>query len=417
VRRRPARAPRLALALAGCLAAAALPVPARAAPGCRAEAAVEPARAVVGEQVLYRVRIHSAPDVERVEWSHPPAFPHVRTELLPGDPQPAAAAEVGGHVRDERRALFAERPGVHRLRAPGLVCARAAGAPEAVGVPEVSLLVEDPPAEGRPPGFAGQVGPLTIHLTVTPRELALGDSLRVAVMVRGGGNLWLLPPPFAPDAFGAAEVFAEQPGLDLERGRALYLGRHFMYDVVPRQEGVLRVPGIALPYFDPAQRSYRTAETEPVLVRVGPRATAATAPDPGAPARAREPGPDAPRVFSWWMILVPALLLPLAGVWRRRRRASAARAIRPALAAVATAEQRGDRAETAAALERALRAALAAHVPDAASVAPEELAARRDLAPAVAAAAHVLAGLARARFDPGAPPPDGVAVRRAIAEL
>jgi hypothetical protein len=379
---------------------------------------VEPARAVVGEQVLYRVRIHAESDVESVEWSHPPAFPHVRTELLPGDPQPVGGS--GGHVRDERRALFAEQPGVHVLRAPGLVCTRAGGAREPVAVPDASLAVEEPPPLGRPQDFAGQVGPLTVHLTVTPRELALGDSLRVALMVRGTGNLWVLPPPLAEDAFGDAEVFARRPELGLERGRALYLGSHFVWDVVPRSEGALHVPAVSLAYFDPVERRYRTAATSPVVVQVGPRAAAA--PSAAGPARrAPAPGtgaPDAPDAPRWRWFHAPAALAPLLAIgWWWRRRAAARRPVREALELAAALAGRGDRDGSAAALERALRAALAAHVQDAQAVAPEELAARRQVSPAVAAAAHVLAGLARARFDPTAPPPDPAAVRRAIAEL
>ena len=54
---------------------------------------------------------------------------------------------------------------------------------------------------------------------------------------------------------------------------------------------------------------------------------------------------------------------------------------------------------------------------DALAVAPEELMARSGLPAPVAAAAHLLASLERARFDPEAPAPDPGAVRRAIEEL
>ena len=241
---------------------------------CFAEVELSSARAVVGEQVLYRVRIFSREDVTMVEWSHPPAFPNFRTETLPGDPQPTGVSAGDFRVRDERRALFAERPGSHLLRAPALRCSSVDRELTVARVPEAVLQVDALPDAGRPADFTGLVGELSLFVTVTPKHLALGESLRVAVMARSGGNLWALPPPFAQDAFGSAEVFGQRPKLVLERGRTLSMRRHFAFDVVPRETGLLEVPALALPFFDPEARDYRMARSEAVLVRVRPRAGA-----------------------------------------------------------------------------------------------------------------------------------------------
>ncbi|MGH0032750.1 MAG: hypothetical protein ACQGVC_23400 [Myxococcota bacterium] len=393
-------APTAALLAAAALLAGADAASAASAP-CRAEVRLEPPRAVVGQQVLYRVRIFSRDDVESVEWSHPPAFPSLRTETLPGDPQPRLPAPApGGRVRDERRALFAERPGEHRLVAPELRCRLRGGETVTTPVPEARLPVT--------PASPELVGPLTLHVTVTPERVELGGSVRVAVLVRGAGNLWAMDPPLSADAFPGSELFARRPRLVLERGSALVVRRHFAWDVVPRSEGPLRVPPLTVPYLDPASGRVASARSEARFVAV----VAGAAP---AEPRARSAGGAAsdapPSGRGGASPAIGVLVLVLAGVtgllvWRLR--GSGAR--RP------PAPSR-DADEPTAALAAELRAALARHVDDAASVTPEELVARRPKDPAVAAAAHLLASVERARFDPEAPPPDAEAVRRAIAEL
>lgn len=410
---------RCALLLGQVALVAALPerAPALEPASCSAEVALLPSRAVVGEQVLYRVRITSRDDVDAVEWSHPPSFPSLRTETLPGDPQPGDAdAGPEERVRDERRALFAERSGTLLLRAPELRCRSRGGAVEVVAVPEVALEVAALPEPGRPESFDGQVGPLVVYVTVTPQTLRVGESVRVAVMAQGAGNLWTLPQPFAEGDFAGAEVFAERPELVLARGPGLFLRHHFAYDVVPREAGVLAVPALAIPYFDPETGGYRVARSEAVRVTVGERAAPARQPASASP-RAPAPGEPPERQLAWWLVL-PGVLVLVPLLWRLRGAPrSADEQARAALAEARSLEASGDPAELAAALARALRAALAPHVDDAASAAPEELIARGTLPAAVSAAAHLLASLERARFDPEAPPPDPEAVRRVIREL
>jgi hypothetical protein len=414
VGRRASAAIALALASAsagGSTAAGAVP----AEPACRAVASLDPPRAVVGQQVLYRVRITSREDVARVQWSQTPAFPRLRTEMLPGDPQPVIEEpRPGTRVRDERRALFAEAPGRYLLEAPELRCLLRGGAVETAAIPVVALEVGSAPSSGRPADWSGVVGPLGLHVSVSPRELALGGSVRVAVMVRGEGNLWVLPAPYDADAFPGSELFERRPKLVLDRGRRLSVRRHFAWDVVPRAPGTLLVPALALPYFDPTNGRYAVARSEAVRVEVRPRAAPRSAAPPDARPAPRGEGARAPGVSrSPWLALALLALIAGFGVrgWRRRQRGRA-----PARRAGANADDAGAEDE-ATRLERALRAALARHIDDAASVTPQELIARDPQDAAVASAAHLLAALERARFDPQAPPPDAAAVRRAIAAL
>jgi hypothetical protein len=390
-------------------------------PRCVASVALDPARAHPGQPVHWRLQVLVREGVGDLAWEEPPAFPGLRAERLAAR-APQAPVERDGEVyqvREDERALFADRPGRVVLPAARLLC-RARGPAgeraERVATPEAALEVLPFP-EPRPPGFRGLVGPLSLRRHVTPESVALGRSVRVAVTLQGGGNLWDAPEPeLPPEALAGAEVFRRPAELELERGAELVVRRRFAFDLVPRREGVLRVPALAWSYYDPAAGRYAEAAAPGVEVRVAP-------PAPAAAPRAREAraGADSdsgPALRSRAVAAV-ALGASILAAWAaasgpRRRRRRAAR--REAAGALAQAELAGgDREAELAALSRALRAALAAS--GAAVDVPAEAAARADLAPAVREALAALAALERARFDPSAGSPERAELLRALAAL
>jgi hypothetical protein len=415
----------LAAALAGLAgtAAAEAPLARESTPLCVASVALDPARAHPGQPVHWRLHVLVREGVGDLAWEEPPAFPGLRAERL-GARVPQAPIERDGEVyqvREDGRALFADRPGRVVLPAARLLC-RARGPAgeraERVATPEAALEVLPFP-EPRPPGFRGLVGPLSLRRSATPESVALGRSVRVAVTLQGGGNLWDASEPELPaEALSGAEVFRRPAELELERGAELVVRRRFAFDLVPRRQGVLRVPALAWSYYDPAAGRYAEAAVPALEVRVAP-------PAPVAARRAREAradgdadaGPDPPRRFR--AVAAVALGAGLLAAWAaasgpRRRRRRAAR--REAEAALAQAElARGDREAELAALSRALRAALAAR--EAAVGDPAEAAAQGELAPALRGALAALAALERARFDPSAPAPERAEVLRALAAL
>jgi hypothetical protein len=304
---------------AALLAVLGLPVPAggEEALPCRAEASVEPTRAVVGQQVLYQLHILTHHRVVAVEWVSPPSFPGFRAEPLPGRPQ-------AGGGREEQRALFPERAGVLLIRVGGVRCRLREGREVVAPVPDVALHVDPLPARGRPPGFSGLVGPLLLAGRVTPRQVALGGSVRVELELRGSGNLWDAPDPLADVSLpGGAELFRERPALALEPGPELFVRREFHYDVVPRRPGVLSLPPVRVDYFDPGTRRYAVALVEGVDVAVTPRPPGAGAgSNAGSDENEAAPrtGPKRRTLLSAASALC-ALAVVAAGIaaWRRRR--------------------------------------------------------------------------------------------------
>jgi hypothetical protein len=249
-----------------------------AAPPCQARARLEPSQARVGQQVLYRLRVLSSREVEAVEWIEPPPFAALRVERLPGRPQLGEETHDGidYRVREEHRALFPERAGWARVGAARLRCRTARGSFETTA-PALALRVQEPPQANRPADFSGLTGPIAVTRRIEPPTVALGASLRLTVRLQGGGNLWDAPEPYPDDdAFGGAEVFRSRPELDLERGTSLVVRRRFVYELVPRKVGVLQVPELRIPYFDPAAGRYGTAGAPALQVNVAPAALGAS---------------------------------------------------------------------------------------------------------------------------------------------
>jgi len=415
------------LAAAVALAAAALAAsPALATPPhlplCRVSVALDPERAFVGQEVVYRLRIQRRRDVRELTWRENLSFPAFRAEWLPGRTSADPVSENGESfvIYDERRAIFPVRAGRLEVPAAGLLC-ESEDETQAVRVPAIGLEVDELPASGRPEDYTGLVGPVAISMTVTPERVRLGESVRVSILVQGEANLWEAPTPFGEGDLepAAVEIFQRPRELARDVGRRLALRRYFTFDLVPRRTGALEIPTVRMPYFDPASGRYRVALAAGRQIDVEERASVVapvlpgTAPDPGAPPGTATP----PGRWAWLLVGAVGLVFGLALLRRRRARpADVWPEVREQLAAALAAEQQSDVSGAAAALARALRAALSDALPEALVLSTEEIFERttggepRELA-------LLLQRLDRARFTAGACPEDPTDGDTALVEI
>jgi len=256
----------LALFYTAATAAAAEPPP------CFAEASLDPERAFVGESVLYRVRVARRADVISAVLD-PPNFSALRAEWLEGrTDSPLTRDGVAYRIREEHITLVASIPTLLTLGPAAVRCTTLRNdvrqTTRAI-VPTLKLKIQRLPEEGQPAAFSGLVGKPTLVVTITPRNVSLGETVRVAIMLRGDGNLWDARDPLP--VLENAEVFRSRPVLRVNRGAKLSIVHHFIYDVVPRKEGNLVVPEIVVPYFDPITATYRQAHADGATVKVAPR--------------------------------------------------------------------------------------------------------------------------------------------------
>lgn len=284
----------------------------------------------------------------------------------------------------------------------------------------LTLTITPLPEEGRPPDFGGAVGRFSVRAEAEPRELELGASLKLALVVEGDGDLEGFAPPRLEELAGF------RVGGMLEERSATR--RTLTYDLTPLHTTVAEVPAIAFTAFDPGPPAgYRTVTTAPIPIAVRPRVEPAAAVS-GATGDDGSQTSDGLSGLTTGVI-VAALLVPFAlalglRAWlraRERSRADRERARIRAATAAYLAQVQAPRAET----ERALTEFLAAILRCPPSkVDPKDLSERLNtvggprLAAPAARAAALLEDLRAERFAGGSARPSRDAeARELVLEL
>jgi len=136
----------------------------------------------------------------------------------------------------------------------------------------LELSIQPLPEEGRPLEFTGAVGRFSVRAEAEPRDLELGQSLKLTFCIEGQGNLAFFPAPRLDGLRGLRALGSiDAPGA----GR-----RCITYDLAPASADVSEVPPIPFAYFDPGPpAAYHAVATAAIPILVRPRAERARAED------------------------------------------------------------------------------------------------------------------------------------------
>jgi hypothetical protein len=361
-------------------------------------ATVDKTSAVVGEQVTFSVYEYidlgaqTSIEVDDSDVHDATAADFVKHPLLREDQDALLAgyAAIGGRtwlVKLVRRwALFPIHAGDLAIGPMSVTLARPRSAVGQRTTETLIVHVTEPPAAGRPPGYAlGDVGHFSLTAQVTPRDVDQGGAVGVHVELSGTGNV---PSVIATPAREGVEWLAPEVHEQLGSiGHESFGGkRSFDYVVRVRNAGDVALGELALPFWDPDAKKYDVARASLGVVHVKPVANApaasAGAPEetlPGlpAPVDAMEGEParrahlsDAPLfwllgVGAWPAVFGLAVGATAAGrragrAWKARR-ASPAAELKERLAAADAASEGSDARRVDAAVARALEAAAMAH--------------------------------------------------------
>ncbi len=347
-----------------------------------------PRRVVIGEQVTFTVLLYARRSL-RLEGSvkepqHPDfiAHPIVENPRDQAEYRVRIGDEVWTAMKAREVALFPVRTGRLAI-SPMTMSLRVVGSRRSIerSTSAMEVVVEEPPASGRPPGYAlGDVGRFTLEAAVEPREVAAGEAVSVVLTVRGSGSFplrvrvpqqagveWL--PPTTSD------------GITMTDGRPSGW-RRLSHVVRLERPGTVDLGEVTLPHWDPARGAYAMARARLGVVRVTGTAAAPSAggagealeglldlrPALGAPARPRLAWGDR---AGFWALLAGGPLgvwllglgvrggRQLAASWSRREPSAWALARRE-LAAARRAAGEGATAAVAGGCERALHHAVLA---------------------------------------------------------
>lgn len=140
----------------------------------------------------------------------------------------------------------------------------------------VSLVVTEPPLDGRPAGYKiGDVGEYHIDATVEPRQVFAGESISVVAKLSGIGNV-----PFKLQTPESRGVEWLEPALTekMEAPGGIVQGsRTFSYVVRMTEPGKIDLGEVSLPYYDPKRHAYAIARAKlgEIEVKANPNAVKA----------------------------------------------------------------------------------------------------------------------------------------------
>ena len=173
-----------------------------------------------------------------------------------------------------------------------------------------SLTILPLPDTGRPAGFFGAVGRLTLRSEVSAREIELNSSVKLTLSIEGDGNL----ESFEAPRIDPVEGWRVQGSVE-HKSRTL---RTIEYDLAPTSDRSKRLPQVSFSYFDTTPPgSYRTLESEAIAITV--RASGENAGTPSAVKT--KPAPDPlPRIWPYPAVMIALLAIVIVRKRRRARR-------------------------------------------------------------------------------------------------
>ena len=131
-----------------------------------------------------------------------------------------------------------------------------------------SLDVLELPAAGRPAGFNGWIGSFRLEAAATPAGVAVGEPITLSLRASGSPLSSKLPLPALDQQPRLAKDFKvpREIGAGQIRDGAL----HFTQTLRARHDGVVEIPPVELPYFDPDLGEYAIARSAPLPLSVEP---------------------------------------------------------------------------------------------------------------------------------------------------
>ena len=134
----------------------------------------------------------------------------------------------------------------------------------------ITVTVKPLPENGKPADFGGAVGNYEIKAVSDKTELKAGDVVTMKVTVAGTGNLDLVTSLKTPN-FSAFKTYDPKVGETISNsGLVIGGGKTWEYVLSPKYQGDITIERFSLSFFDPADKSYHTISTDPILLRVLP---------------------------------------------------------------------------------------------------------------------------------------------------
>ncbi len=133
----------------------------------------------------------------------------------------------------------------------------------------IRLRVKSLPQDPKPVDFEGGVGKFSVTARLNNDEIKAGESVTLTVALSGEGNIRDLADPKLE--LTGAKVYPDNPTINVKSYQDKIVGEKvYKLAIVPQQAGMIEIPEISIPYFNPDSKRYEFASSNPIELKVLP---------------------------------------------------------------------------------------------------------------------------------------------------
>lgn len=279
---------------------------------------VDKTEAYEGEQITANWYIYTRANIESLDRVKFPDLKGFWKEIIEEVPSLQFTDEIVNGVHYKKallasHALFPIKAGtavIDDFKIKAKVRTSAFGGGSAYDVTKVSkrtpIKVLPLPEEGKTVSFSGAVGQYRVTAKTDGTSFPANQPFSVKIRYEGLGNAKLIDLPSIKWPEGLEVYDTKSDAKFFKEGNSY---KEFEVLVIPRKEGVLKIPSLELTYFDPATKKYVSQSTDEITLQITPGNGQPVPPASGGSATAAPKQPD-PQTAA----LQPILQLPEAGV-------------------------------------------------------------------------------------------------------
>ncbi len=237
------------------------------------------------EQIVYTFKFYRKVKVANAGLTEAPSFEGFIAEEIGKNKEYQRVINGQTYVVTEIKwALMPAKTGVLEITPPGLRCdvvkksRRRRGAfndpffsdpffgftetvPKSLRANPVTVMVQQLPESGKPKGFNNLVGSYALSSKVDKKQVAAGESVTLTLVLAGTGNL-KNHKNLEVGGLQAFKVYDDKPVFEPSVADGKVGGKLTIKKaLVPLSEGLLKIPAVAVSFFDPASASYKTIKT------------------------------------------------------------------------------------------------------------------------------------------------------------
>jgi hypothetical protein len=119
------------------------------------------------------------------------------------------------------------------------------------------------PEQGKPKEFTGGVGQFSLDGSLDRTSTVNSEPINLTIRITGSGSARMIDKPEIPPIPGLRILSPESKDESRAVAGTLHGSKTFRYPIIPQSDGKYVIAPIAIAYFDPQAKAYRTVRTGP----------------------------------------------------------------------------------------------------------------------------------------------------------